>query len=499
MTTQSVPPPAEPVSAGPALSLRRVFPPILLPIFLAVVDGTIVAAALPAMVGAFGEVEQVSWVVASYLVASTVAAPVYGRLGDAFGRRRLLLVALVLFVVASVLCASARSILALIAARALQGFGGGGLMVLSQALLGENVPRHQLGRAQGALAAVITASSSFGPVAGGFLTQSFGWQSVFLVNLPLGALAILLSLRLPARGGSGGRVRFDWAGLALFTGLIVPLLLALEQLQRLDAATLPVALAGVAVAVLCLFLLLRQERRAPQPLFPLKMLRHPAMWRANAMAACSGALFVSEATILPIHLQAVDGASPGQIGLLMLPLTATVGIGSIITGRLVSRTGLVAIFPAVGQVAAMLGLVLVAFGGDAVGALFGPWGLPSLLAAAAVFQGSAMPVAQITTQSLAPPSLLGAAAGSVQLSRSIGSAVGVTVAVGVLFAFVGGHGGIFAEQVRHGPAVLASLTGPQRLAAAAHVSSGFAAAFLTIAAFAGLNAVFAWTLPFRRL
>jgi MFS family permease len=127
--------------------LWRIFPPILLPIFLAVVDGTIVASALPAMAGAFGEVERVSWVVSSYLVASTVAAPVYGRLGDAFGRRRLLLTALVLFIAASVLCASAQGILSLTAARILQGFGGGGLMVLAQALLGENVPRRQLGRA----------------------------------------------------------------------------------------------------------------------------------------------------------------------------------------------------------------------------------------------------------------------------------------------------------------------------------------------------------------
>ncbi len=192
--------------------------------------------------------------------------------------------------------------------------------------------------------------------------------------------------------------------------------------------------------------LLRQERRTSDPCFPLTLLRRPAMWRANGMAACSGALLVSESTILPIHLQAVDGVSAGHIGLLMLPLTATVSIGSIITGRLMSGTGRVAIFPAVGQTAAALGLVAVAFGGEAVGATFGPWGLPVMLAAVAVFQGSAMPVAQVTVQSLAPPAMLGAAAASVQLSRSVGSAVGVTLAVGVLFATVGwdaqGRGGL---------------------------------------------------------
>jgi EmrB/QacA subfamily drug resistance transporter len=482
--------------------LWRIFPPILLPIFLSVVDGTIVASALPAMAGAFGDVERVSWVVASYLVASTVAAPVYGRLADAFGRRRLLLLALVLFVVASVLCASAQGILSLTAARTLQGFGGGGLMVLSQALLGENVPRRQLGRAQGILAAVIVASSTFGPVAGGVLTQFFGWPSVFLINLPLGALAMLLALRLPAHPASGNRGSFDWPGLLLFAGFIVPLLLALEQMQRVDAATLVGTVASLSLSLLCLLLLLRNERRAVQPLFPLEMLRRPAMWRANAMAACSGALLVSEVTLLPIHLQAMDGASAAEIGLLMLPLTATVGMGSLVTGWLVTRTGRLAIFPAVGQTAAALGLLLVAFGHHQVGAALGPWGLPAMLALVAVFQGSAMPVAQVTAQALAPPAMLGAAAASVQLSRSVGSAVGVTVVVGALFAILGqdgASGAVFADMVRHGPVALATLPDTMRATTAARIDTGFSVAFMAVAAFAVMNALLAWTLPLRRL
>ncbi|MFC4168226.1 MFS transporter [Teichococcus aestuarii] len=502
MTSDAVP--DTPASAEePAWpSLWRIFPPILLPIFLAVVDGTIVAAALPAMAGAFGDVERVSWVVASYLVASTVAAPVYGRLGDAFGRRRLLLVALVLFVVASVLCALAQGILSLTAARVLQGFGGGGLMVLSQALLGENVPRRQLGRAQGILAAVIVVSSTFGPVAGGVLTQFFGWPSVFLINLPLGALAMLLALRLPVHPVRKTRGSFDWPGLLLFAGFVVPLLLALEQVQPVDAATLVGTAASLGVSLLCLVLLLRFEQRAVQPLFPLEMLRRPAMWRANAMAACSGALLVSEVTLLPIHLQAVDGASAAQIGLLMLPLTATVGMGSLVTGWLVTRTGRLAIFPAVGQTAAALGLLLVAFGHHQAGAVLGPWGLPAMLALVAVFQGSAMPVAQVTAQALAPPAMLGAAAASVQLSRSVGSAAGVTVVIGALFAILGqdsAAAAVFADMVRHGPAALAALPDAIRATTAARIDAGFSIAFMAVAAFAVMNALLAWTLPLRRI
>lgn len=485
-----------------SLPLRWVFPPILLPTFLAVVDSTIVTAALPAMAGAFGEVERVSWVVAAYLVASTVAAPVYGRLGDARGRRRLLLTALALFVAASVLCASAQGVLSLTGARILQGLGGGGLMVLSQALLAENTPRQDLGRAQGVMAAVIVASSTFGPVAGGTLTQAFGWPSVFLVNLPLGLLAMLLARRLPDRAGTGDRERFDWLGLSLFTGAVVPLLLALEQLQRVEPAALLGALCGVVLSLFCLALLVRQERRAARPLFPLDLLRHPAMWRANAMAACSGALLVSEATILPIHLRAVDGASAGQIGLMMLPLTTTVGLGSLITGRLISRTGRVAIFPAVGQTVAALGLLFVAFAGGPIGTALGPWGLPAMLAIVAVFQGTAMPVAQITMQSQAPSAMLEAASASVQLSRSIGSAIGVTLAVAVLFVTLrwdAGAADAFADAVRHGPSALDGLSEAQRSAMVARITQSFSAAFLIVAIFAALNATLSSTLPVRRL
>jgi MFS family permease len=411
-------------------------------------------------------------------------------------------VALVLFVAASVLCASAQGILSLTAARILQGFGGGGLMVLSQALLGENVPRRQLGRAQGVLAAVIVASSTFGPVAGGVLTQFFGWPSIFLINLPLGALAMVLALRLPGQAASSKAGRFDWPGLLLFAGFVVPLLLMLEQMQRIDAATLSGTLASFGLSLLCLVLLLRHEARAAYPLFPLGMLRHPAMWRANAMAACSGALLVSEVTLLPIHLQAVDGASAAQIGLLMLPLTATVGMGSFLTGWLVTRTGHLAIFPSVGQTAAALGLLLVAFAHHQVSVALGPWGLPAMLAVVAVFQGSAMPVTQVTAQALAPPAMLGAAAASVQLSRSVGSAAGVTIVAGALFAVLGqdaSTAAVFADMVRHGPSALAALPDTIRVTTATRIDTGFSVAFLAVAAFAVLNALLAWTLPLRRI
>ena len=235
----------------------------MLPVFLAVIDQTIVATALPAIARSLGEVERLSWVVVSYLVANMIAAPVYGRLADAFGRRRLMLTALAVFIVASVLCAVSTTMLMLVAARVVQGFGGGGLMVLSQALIGESVPPRERGHFQGYLATMIVCGSTFGPVAGGFLTEWFGWRSVFLVNLPLGAIAMLLVLRLP-RGSPThqGRHAFDAIGVALLAAFVAPLLIALELAQRLDARLVPAMAALTAVALVSLVLLFRQERRA---------------------------------------------------------------------------------------------------------------------------------------------------------------------------------------------------------------------------------------------
>src|ERR1700748_2363662 len=181
------------VPAAKLPGFLTVFPSIMLPMFLAVVDQTIVATALPAIAGEMGQVERTSWIVVSYLIACNVGAPIYGRLGDSFGRRLLMFVALGVFIVASLLCSVAPTILLLSAARVLQGLGGGGLMTLSQALVGESIPPRERARYQGYLAAVAVCANTFGPVAGGYLTEHFGWRSVFLINVPVGLLALLLT------------------------------------------------------------------------------------------------------------------------------------------------------------------------------------------------------------------------------------------------------------------------------------------------------------------
>lgn len=485
----------------PAASRRlffKVFPSIVLPMFLAAIDNTIVATALPNMAASLGDVERISWVVVAYLMATTIAAAVYGRLGDALGRRRMLIVSLVVFIVASIGCALAPTLLALVAARVLQGIGGGGLMTLSQALVGEVVPGRERVRYQAYLASVFMVSSTFGPVAGGWLTQHFGWASVFWVNIPLGALAVLLAWRLPVRAGSGS-VRFDWLGLGLFTGFVVPLLLALEQAQRPTWAAAPAIAGWTVVAVVSLVLLLRQERRAAAPLIPVQLLRHPSIWRADAMGACMGAIIVGTVTFMPIYLQVVRGAEPGQVGLLMLPLTAAIAVGSIITGKLVSRTGRTAIFPCIGQVLVAGCLVFLAFGAGAV-----PVGqLPWVFGFLAMAMGMTMPVVQVTVQQEAGPKNLGAASASVQFCRSIGAALGTASIGAVLFAVLAlrdpASVGLFASVVEQGPAALSGITAGARAVLAEEIRIAFRAAFLCIAAFSVVALWLAWTLPMRRV
>jgi multidrug resistance protein len=255
----------------------KVFPSIMLPMFMAVADQTIVATALPAIASGLGEIERASWVVVSYLIANTIAAPVYGRLGDTYGRRSIMIAALAIFMIGSVLCAVSPNIELLTAARVLKGFGGGGLMTLSQALIGEAIPPRERGQYQGYLAGVAVTSSTFGPVAGGYLTQAFGWQSIFLVNIPLGLIAFVLVLRLEGRPGDRRRTTFDAPGLVLFTLFVAPVILALEQLQRMDPQTVPMALGLLGLGLLSFVLLLWQEQRNTAPLLPPALFKNPAI------------------------------------------------------------------------------------------------------------------------------------------------------------------------------------------------------------------------------
>jgi EmrB/QacA subfamily drug resistance transporter len=497
--------PSETISPAPGIGpaspnlFLTVFPSIMLPMFMAAVDQTIVATALPAIAGSLGDVERVSWVVVSYLVANTIAAPVYGRLGDAIGRRKMMFVALAVFIGASVLCALSGSILMLTLARLLQGVGGGGLMTLSQALIAESVPPRERGKYQGYLSGMYASAATFGPVAGGYLTEHFGWHSVFLVNVPFGLLAAFLVMRLPAHPSRGGRVQFDVWGTVFFAGFIAPVLLAMERAQHIELAAAPAVLALLAVAAASLVLLIRQERRASAPLLPIQLFRQAGIWRTDTMAACVAGQTVSLVSFLPMYLQVVRGASVAHSGALLLPLTLGVASGSFFCGRLIATTGRTAILPSVGlAVSAVLLLSLAAFAPHlSNGTIIG------MLAVASFGTGTAMPVVQMTVQTVAGPRFLGAAAASVQFSRSVGASVGTAFVGTVLFATLTARdpqtAAMFARLVQEGPKALAILSGAQQFTVRAEIADAFRVAFLTIGCFTTTGMLFAWWLPVRRI
>jgi EmrB/QacA subfamily drug resistance transporter len=474
-----------------------VFPSVMLPMFLAVVDQTIVSTALPSIAADLGSVERVSWVVVAYLFAGTVAAPVYGQLRDVYGGKRVMLAALAVFLAGTLMCAASTSVEMLALARVLQGLGGGGLMTLSQALIGEAVPPRERARYQGYLAGVMVTSSAFGPVVGGYLTQHFGWRSVFLVNIPLVAIAGLLTLRLAYRPLRRQAWTFDGIGLALFVAFIVPVLLALEQAQRIGRGSLPAFVLLVAIGVAALLALVHRERRAPYPLFPISLLRQPTIWRSDALAACHGATLVALIAFLPIYFHVVHGMSAAQTGLMLLPLTFGIGIGSMLTGRIVSRTGLTAIFPSVGLIFATSMLLLLALVANALTT----FELSLMLFGTGLFMGTVMGVVQVTVQNAAGDASLGSAAASVQLSRSIGAAAGTALVGAVLFATLAlgdpRTAEVFAALLGRAALADPSALGSEPLRA--EIADAFRAAFLTIAAFAAAGTALAWSIPARRL
>ncbi len=489
--------------AAPARPTGRVFftvfPSIVLPMFLAAMDGTIVATALPAIAASLGEVERVSWVVVAYLVAATIAAPVYGRLGDVIGRRRMLIMALGISVLAYGLCAIATSLTMLVAARVLLGLGGGGLMTLSQAMVGEVVPPRERAKYQGYMASVFVSASMFGPVVGGWLTQHWGWRSVFMIGPPMAILAILLALRLPRRSTPAGSLHFDYLGTLFFAGFIAPALMALKQAQSFDRAALPMLAGLLAIAVCSLMLLLRQERRASAPLLPIALLRQSSVWRADTLAACIGAVLVSLITFLPLYFQVVRGAGPGQAGMMMLPLTCLIAAGSLTTGRIISRTGRTASIPSVGMPMVALLLVVMALLGPSMSLMQ----IPILLGVIALFNGTGMPVVQVTVQMLAGPRQLGAGAASVQFSRTVGAAIGTAVVGAVLFAALAASdpeaAAMFGRIVQLGPQALDGLPVARVAVIQQEIADAFRLAFLTIAGFAMGAAAMAWSIPMRRI
>lgn len=400
-------------------TIAALFAAVIPPLFIGMIDQTVVSTALPDIASELGDLGNISLMITAYLGAVAISAPVYGRLGDAYGRRMLMSVALIVTLVGSCFCFFAPTFTTLVAARAVQGLGGGGLISLAHALLGQYVEPRRRARYLGYLAGIAVAASTFGPVVGGFVTGHLGWRWIFAINVPLVLLALVLINRLPARQTPRHKISFDWIGLGVFSALIVLVLFVFSQLRQQTALWGPVV-----AAFLCLILLIWRERQAEHPLFPGDLLRRPSISLSVLLAGCHGALYVALLTFIPLYFALVSGRAAEEIGLLMLPVTVGIGTGAFVTGRLVSKSGLTTLFPTVGLIGAAAILILAGLLLPEMVDL----SLSIAFAITSVCLGSIMGVVHITAQFEAGNNHLGIATSTILLARSFGAVAGTALA-----------------------------------------------------------------------
>ena len=401
-----------------------VFPGLMLGMLLAALDQTIVATSLPTIVTDLGGLTHISWVATSYLLTSCISTPIYGKLGDIYGRKRLFQGAIVLFLIGSALCGTAQSMTALIAFRALQGVGAGGLMVNSQAIIGDLVAPAERGRYQGFMQSVFAFATVAGPLIGGVLTQEASWQWVFYVNLPIGAVALVVIgvvLRLPRLPRR--KVTIDWPGIGLLSTGVASVILATSW----GGTTYPwlsVPIVGLSVAaVVLLGAFVVVERRAAEPVFPLRLFRSPVLRVSIPLIFVVGFGMVGVATFNPLYQQVVDGVSPTLSGLRLSPLMLSMMCTSVVCGRTIARIGRYRKFPIVGMSLFVVGTFLLSMLG--VGT---PYGFQVVaLIVVGVGLGLTNPVLVLAAQNAVDRGDIGVATSSNTFGRTVGSSFGVAV------------------------------------------------------------------------
>ncbi len=402
---------------------------LLLGMLLASLDQTIVSTALPTIVGDLGGLSELSWVVTAYLLASTASTPLWGKLGDLYGRKRLFQVAIIIFLVGSALSGQSRNMPELIAFRAIQGLGGGGLMVTSQAIVGDVVSPRERGKYQGIFGTVFGVTSVVGPLLGGFFVDTLSWRWVFYINLPLGALALIVTAIVLPAAGSRGEVKIDYLGTVLVAAAATSLVL----LTTLGGVSYPwfsapiVLLALLAIALGIAFVL--AERLAAEPVLPPRLFRNPVFVLTSAIGFVVGFAMFGAITFLPLYLQVVKGVSPTNSGLRLLPMMAGLLLTSTLSGQLITRWGRYKMFPIAGTAVFTVGLFLLSRMDEHTSTLVSSIDMLIL----GLGLGMVMQVLVIAVQNAVAYRDLGVATSGATFFRSIGSSFGVAV-FGAIFS-----------------------------------------------------------------
>ncbi|MFK4105385.1 DHA2 family efflux MFS transporter permease subunit [Streptomyces sp. NPDC019531] len=479
---------------------------LLLGMLLAALDQTIVSTALPTIVSDLGGMEHLSWVVTAYLLASTAATPLWGKLGDQYGRKRLFQTAIVIFLIGSALCGMAQDMAQLIAFRALQGLGGGGLMVLSMAIVGDLVPPRERGRYQGLFGAVFGATSVLGPLLGGLFTEHLSWRWVFYVNLPVGAVAlavIAVVLRIPRKST---KHVIDYLGTFLIAAVATCLVLVASLGGTTwgwgSAQIVGLAVAGVLLAVAFVAV----ERRAAEPVLPLKLFRVRTFTLSAVISFIVGFAMFGAMTYLPTFLQVVQGVSPTMSGVHMLPMVLGLLVSSTVSGQIVSRTGRWKVFPVAGTAVTTLGLLLL----HQLDENSSTWVMSAYFCVFGLGLGLVMQVLVLIVQNAVSYEDLGVATSGATFFRSIGASFGVAIFGTVFASRLGGKlaDALRGDQLPPGVSVsglesdsrgLAELPAAVRPVALHAYASSITDVFLYAAPVAFLGFVLAWFLKEDRL
>ncbi len=482
---------ATPASPPEKSSIRLVIASIGILLLLASLDQTIVSTALPTIVADLGGLDHLSWVVTAYILASTISAPLYGKLGDLYGRRRMVFISVALFLTGSALCGLAQSMGFLIVSRTLQGLGGGGLFVLALSVVGDVIAPRDRGKVQGVFAGVFSLSSVLGPLIGGWFVESFSWHWIFYINIPLGAVAVaMFAVSFAPQGGRTAH-RIDWAGAAALCLTLGSLTLVTSLGHTFGIASWEV----ISLIALCLvsavaFVLI--ERRAAEPIIPMELFGQNVFLMTSAIGFISGAGMFGAITFLPLYLQISKGMTPTLSGLMLVPMTLGILTAANIAGRYMGRTGRYKLLPKFGATFMLVGaLLLSTIARDTPLWLFGIY-----IAAMGAGMGCIFPVVTTAVQNAVPKSMLGTATAAGVMFRQIGGSLAVA-AFGALFVArmaqsMGAAGQSFSGEI--GPQMLATLSPETRDTVATSIVHAIHPIFWIVAGLAVCAFVFAFIL-----